>query len=70
MLDVDDRRPVEDIVWSDDDYRDVYRRAGLAVVASHRPLGTDSEPYAWVSETRIAPWVIYVLSSSDEHTGA
>lgn len=61
MLDVDDRRPVEDVVWHDDAYREVYARSGLNVLAAHRPLGKATEPYAWVSETRIAPWVIYVL---------
>ena len=61
MLDVPDRRPVEDILWSDEAYRDVYRRAGLAVLETRRPLAKSSEPYPWVSETTIAPWVIYVL---------
>jgi SAM-dependent methyltransferase len=61
MLDVDDRRPVEDILWDDEGYRDVYERAGLVAVAAHRPLGRRNEPVAWVSETAVAPWVIYVL---------
>ncbi len=61
MTDVADRRPVEDVLWPHADYLDVYARAGLAVVAEHRPLGRDDEGIAWVSETRVAPWVIYVL---------
>ena len=61
MLDVEDRRPVEDILCTDEDYQQIYRRAGLHCIASHRPLGKPSEPYQWVSETTIAPWVIYVL---------
>ena len=61
MNDVEDKRPVEDVLWPHDDYLDVYRRAGLAIVAEHRPLGRDDEGIAWVSETRIAPWAIYVL---------
>lgn len=61
MLDVDDRRPVEDVVWGDDAYREIYARSGLNVLAAHRPLGKATEPYAWVSETRVAPWTIYVL---------
>lgn len=61
MLDVPDRRPVEDIVWSDADYDEVYRRAGLRTIDKRRPLGLPSEPQAWVSETTIAPWVVYVL---------
>ena len=66
MLDVEDRRPVEDIVWSDEDYSEVYRRAGLSPLRAHRPLGTAAEPYPWVSETTIAPWVIYVLGRENE----
>jgi hypothetical protein len=34
-------------------------------VAEHRPLGREDEPFAWVNETRIAPWVIYVLRATD-----
>lgn len=61
MLDVEDKRPVEDILWTDDDYHEVYRRAKLALIMTYRPLAKQSEPYAWVSETTVAPWVIYVL---------
>jgi hypothetical protein len=61
MLDVEDRRPVEDITCSDEDYLEVYRRAGLVPLVVHRPLGRISEPYPWVSETKVAPWVVYVL---------
>jgi SAM-dependent methyltransferase len=61
MLDVEDSRPVHDIVWADEDYHEVYRRARLAPVKTYKPLGKKSEPYPWVSETTVAPWVIYVL---------
>jgi SAM-dependent methyltransferase len=61
MLDVADGRPVDDIFWTDADYREVYRRAGLAVRKVHQPLGASSDPCTWVNETRIAPWTIYVL---------
>jgi SAM-dependent methyltransferase len=61
MLDVEDRRPVEDVMWTDSDYRDLYRAANLDVLETHRPLGLHSDPGTWVSETRISPWVIYVL---------
>ncbi len=69
MLDVDDGRPVEDIIWSDDDYRETYRRAGLAPVEIRRPLADGTEPYAWVSETEVAPWIIYVLRRAGERRG-
>jgi SAM-dependent methyltransferase len=62
MLDVEDRRPVEDILWTDDAYLEVWEQSELTCVRTYRPLGKPSEPYRWVSETAIAPWVIYVLS--------
>ena len=60
--DIEDRRPVEDILWPDKDYREVYGQAGLEVVRMYEPLGRESEPVRWVNETLIAPWVIYVLN--------
>jgi SAM-dependent methyltransferase len=65
MLDVEDRRPVEDILCSDDDYREVYRRAGLIAIETRRPLARPTEPYTWVNETSIAPWTIYVLAPGE-----
>jgi SAM-dependent methyltransferase len=64
MLDVEDRRPVVDILWTDKGYREVYDRAGLGAIKVYRPLGDPGERYPWVSETKIAPWVIYVLSAT------
>jgi SAM-dependent methyltransferase len=66
MLDVEDRRPVEDILCTDEAYRELYRRAGLELMTTYRPLATAAEPYPWVSETTIPPWVIYVLRSQKE----
>ncbi|MFZ1947054.1 MAG: methyltransferase domain-containing protein [bacterium] len=64
----EDRRPVEDIVWSDQDYRRAYSSAGLEVVSTHKPLAGGGEPYRWVNETRIAPWVIYALKHARRAT--
>jgi len=61
VTDHGDRRPVEDILWTEDSYRDLYKEADLRVVEMVRPLARGDEPYPWVNETRIAPWVIYVL---------
>lgn len=58
---LEDRRPAVDVLWLDEDYREVYGQAGLEVIQVHRPLGRADEPYEWVNETTIAPWVIYVL---------
>jgi ubiquinone/menaquinone biosynthesis C-methylase UbiE len=61
QMDTEDKRPVEDIVWSDEDYRKVYTRAKLDLIETNRPLAKQTEPYDWVNETKLAPWVIYVL---------
>ena len=61
ITDIEDPRPVEDFIWTDEDYREIYRRAGLDLVATHKPLAREDEPYRWVNETRIAPWAIYIL---------
>ncbi len=61
---IDDKRPVEDILWTDQSYHETYAGAGLAVIEKLKPLAKKSEPYNWVNETRIAPWVIYVLKKA------
>lgn len=61
ITDIADSRPVEDVVCTDLDYQRLYAQAGLKPVLTTRPLGRPDEPYPWVNETRIAPWVIYVL---------
>lgn len=62
MLDVEDKRPVEDIFWTISDYELLFEKAGLSVAATYKPLGSKEEPYEWISEMRIAPWTIFVLS--------
>jgi SAM-dependent methyltransferase len=61
VTDHQDRRPVEDILWTDESYGAVYREASLEAIQVLRPLAKGDEPYSWVNETKIAPWVIYVL---------
>lgn len=61
ITDIADGRPVEDVVCSDEDYQNLYAQAGLKLVLTHKPLGNPGEPHPWVNETRIAPWVIYVV---------
>lgn len=63
---IKDDRPVDDVIWPDESYRETYDRAGLVVVRMYKPLAKESEPYEWVNETRIAPWVIYVLRTSGQ----
>jgi len=63
--DFEDRSPAVDILWPHESYLEVYRRANLEVVEVRRPLAKGDEPYPWISETRIAPWAIYVLRRAD-----
>jgi hypothetical protein len=65
MLDVEDRRPVEDFLWTEEDYHQVYRRSGLMPIKIYRPLAKQGERYSWVSERAIAPWIIYVLGAGE-----
>ena len=61
----EDKRPVEDIVWTDKSYREIYAQAGLNPLITHKPLAKPEEPYPWVNETQIPPWVIYVLKKKE-----
>lgn len=61
VTDHQDRRPVEDILCTDESYRETYREAGLKAIRVVKPLASGDEPYRWVNETKVAPWVIYVL---------
>ena len=63
ITDGPDRRPVEDIVCTEQSYRRIYERAGLELMGRHAPLGRPDEPIPWVTERDIAPWVIDVLGS-------
>jgi SAM-dependent methyltransferase len=64
MKDVVDQRPVVDFIWFHEDYLQLFAAAGVRLIAQHRPLGTEGEPWRWQSELSIAPWVIYVLGSA------
>ncbi len=59
--DYSDRRPVEDIVWPHEDYMEVYTESGLEMIHAEAPLARGDEGIEWISETRIAPWRIYIL---------
>lgn len=56
-----DPRPVEDILWTDEAYREVFQEARLALQRKYEPLARGDEPYKWGSEVEIAPWAVYVL---------
>lgn len=64
MLDVEDRRPVEDIFWSVDDYHKLFTKSGFTPESTYKPLGYKEEPFNWISEFNIAPWMIFVLAKT------
>ncbi len=57
-----DPRPVEDLLWRDDDYTAAFTAAGLAPRFIHRPLGRPDDGYPWLAETRIPPWALHVAA--------
>jgi SAM-dependent methyltransferase len=65
ITDIPDSRPVDDVFWPEEAYREVYAASGLEAIEKHAPLARGDEPYEWVSETRVAPWNIYVLRPLD-----
>jgi len=66
ITDIGDKRPVEDIVCSPEDYASIYDRSSLRVITSVKPLATGDEPYEWLNETCIAPWTVYVLGKKQK----
>ena len=69
MLDVEDRRPVEDVLWTEESYRETYARAGLEVIEVCRPLGEEGDGRAWVSEMGVAAWAVWVLGMKEAASG-
>lgn len=61
MNDVDDKRPVLDVVCSHEKYMKLFEQSEFELDAVYKPLGRFYEPIQWINETKIAPWVIYVL---------
>jgi SAM-dependent methyltransferase len=61
QTDIEDKRPVIDLVCTDKSYGEVYKRAGLETIKKYKPLAKKNEPYKWINETAIAPWTIYAL---------
>ncbi|MFW9933737.1 MAG: class I SAM-dependent methyltransferase [Candidatus Thorarchaeota archaeon] len=65
QCDTDDKRPVEDVIWTHDAYLETYSDAQMEVIKVYRPLGKADEPIKWVNEAHIPPWVIYILRKSN-----
>ncbi|HBV98953.1 MAG: hypothetical protein JL50_19095 [Peptococcaceae bacterium BICA1-7] len=69
ITDIEDKRPVEDFICTDDDYKEIFKKAGLELVETFKPLGKESDTYKWASETSTAPWNIYVLTNKTRPRG-
>ncbi|MGD0330314.1 MAG: class I SAM-dependent methyltransferase [Nitrososphaeria archaeon] len=61
QTDTEDKRPVEDIIWTNESYKETYKTSRLQIIKTYKPLAKRNEPHKWVNETKIAPWTIYVL---------
>jgi len=44
VTDLEDKRPVEDIIWTHESYRETYNIAGLRLIKTHKPLATRMNP--------------------------
>ncbi len=62
ITEIEDKRPVEDIFFSPEDYREMFNNSGFRIESIYKPLAEESEEYKWINETRIPPWNIYVLT--------
>ncbi|XKL68945.1 hypothetical protein PGB90_006714 [Kerria lacca] len=49
-----------DYFWTNEDYQESMKAAGLNVVYVHEPLGLDEDDYQWKSEKTLSPIRIYV----------
>ncbi|MGD0665779.1 MAG: class I SAM-dependent methyltransferase [Rhabdochlamydiaceae bacterium] len=47
--------------WTDKNYTDLFKTSNFRLIEKHFPLGKLSENNKWISETKYAPYVIYVL---------
>ncbi|MCK4764223.1 MAG: class I SAM-dependent methyltransferase [Candidatus Aminicenantes bacterium] len=58
---IEDARPIEDIIWTDEDYKVTFKKSNFDQIKTYKPLAKENEPYKWINETSKAPWIIYVL---------
>jgi ubiquinone/menaquinone biosynthesis C-methylase UbiE len=61
ITDIEDKRPVEDVLFSPIEYQELFKKTGFKIEKAYKPLAKKSEKYKWVNETKIAPWNVYIL---------
>lgn len=61
ITDIEDKRPVEDVFFNPENYRELFINTGFKIEKVYKPLARESNRYKWINETKISPWNIYVL---------
>ena len=64
ITEIEDKRPVEDVFFSPEDYRMLFTNTGFKIENIYKPLAVESKKHKWINETRIAPWNIYILKKT------
>ncbi|MFH1355524.1 MAG: class I SAM-dependent methyltransferase [bacterium] len=62
MNDLEDKTPISDVYWTEEDYLKLFKNVGFSIKEIYRPLGKPDEPFEWKMETTIPPWLIFVLN--------
>ncbi len=57
-----------DFFWSEADYLECMRKAGLELLQIHHPLGSHEDPYVWKDESFCSPFTIFVAKKLDKMT--
>ena len=54
---------LQDYFWTDADYRDAMRRAGLTLCECRHPTGNADDAEPWRDELQHSPYVVYVMEN-------
>lgn len=50
--------------WTDVDYTQLFNKVNFQMLEKHYPLGMPEDNVAWMSESKYAPYVVYVLQKN------
>jgi ubiquinone/menaquinone biosynthesis C-methylase UbiE len=50
-----------DYYWKDKDYKEVFAKSDLQLIASYNPMGRENDGYQWAKEKELSPYTIYIL---------
>lgn len=69
----EERLTFQNYYWKEEDYLEVFRKAGLTCHQTHRPLGYAEEEksltWRWKNETLVSPYYVFVLErATNERT--